>query len=196
MATAITFTLGNLADRAVYVGFMGVDTADIYTFNHPATGRLNCSLEGFGAGLEIRLKNKNGRILDRRTVNSHESEAIAFDIPAGFYALEIASTEGSTTYQLTIEQDKKNPATNNRESPQISTVDNSRKSERSPRKFSRLGAPFAPDRSRECDRKLNDILWSKKQQIIRFCSPHSPPNCTPLIPRHEPVSPLPRGHPD
>jgi hypothetical protein len=196
MADAITFALGNLGDRAVYVGFMGVDTADIYTFNHPAAGRLNCSLEGFGAGLEVRLKTKDGRTLDRRTVNSHESEAIAFEIPAGFYALEISSTGGSTTYQLTVEQDKNNPEKNNRESPQRSIFYNSRKPEKSPRKFPRPRVPFALDRSRECDRKLNDILWSKKQQILGFCSPHSPLNCPPPIVNREPISPLPRGHPN
>lgn len=196
MADAITFELGNLGERAVYVGFAGAGAIDIYTFNYPAAGRLNCSLEGFGAGLEVRLKNKDGRTLDRRTVSGNQSEAIGFDIPAGFYALEIVSTEGSTTYQLTVEQDKNNIAKQNREPRQKSKFDNQRQSEKSPRKFFRPRFQFAPSRSRECDRKLNDILWGKKQQILGFCSPHSPSNCPPPIQSRELISPQPRGHPD
>lgn len=196
MAGAITFELGNLADRAVYVGFAGAGATDIYTFNHPAAGRLNCSLEGFGAGLEVRLKNKSGRILDRRTVSGNQSEAIAFHIPAGFYALEIAPTEGGTTYQFTVEQDKNNIVPRNSDRHQRSNFGDRRKSEKTPRNISRPGFQFAPSRFRECDRKLNDILWGKKQQILGFCSPHSPPNCPPPISGREPVTPLPRGHPD
>jgi len=196
MASAITFELGNLGDRAVYVGFAGAGATDIYTFNHPAAGRLNCSLEGFGAGLEVRLKNQDGRTLDRRTVSGNQSEAIAFHIPAGFYALEIVATEGSTTYQLTVEQDKNNIAQQNRYPQQKSKFYNPRQSEKSPRKFPRPRFQFAPSRARECDRKLNDILWGKKQQILGYCSPHSHPNCPPSVPSREPVTPLPRGHPD
>ena len=188
MAGAITFELGNLADRAVYVGFAGAGSTDIYTFNHPAAGRLNCSLEGFGAGLEVRLKNKSGRTLDRRTISGNQSEAIAFHIPAGFYALEITSTESSTTYQLTVEQDKNNIVPKN--------SDHHQKPEKSPRNISRPRFQFAPSRSQNCDRKLNDILWGKKQQILGFYSSHSPPNCPPPIQSREPITPLPRGHPN
>ncbi|MGC9527970.1 MAG: T9SS C-terminal target domain-containing protein [Limnospira sp.] len=196
MASAITFALGNLADRAVYVGFAGEGAIDIYTFNHPAAGRLNCSLEGFGAGLEVRLKNKDGRTLDRRTVSGNQSEAIGFDIPAGFYALEIASTGGSTTYQLTVEQDQNNIVTKNSDRNPKSNFYNYRNSEKQPPRFSRSRSQFAPARCRDCDRQLNDILWGKKQQILGFCSPHSLSNCPPPIQSRELISPQPRGHPD
>ncbi|QJB27488.1 T9SS type A sorting domain-containing protein [Limnospira fusiformis] len=111
MAAAITFALGNLADHAVYVGFMGKDAIDIYTFNHPVKGRLNCSVEGFSAGVELRLKTARGRLVSRQLVQPNEGSAIAFNLPAGVYVLEIAAADGNTTYQLTLQQERDLAAT-------------------------------------------------------------------------------------
>lgn len=111
MAAAITFALGNLANHGVYVGFMGRDAIDIYTFNHPVKGWLNCSVEGFSAGVELRLKTARGRLVSRQLVQPNEGSAIAFNLPAGVYVLEIAALYGNTTYQLTLQQERDLAAT-------------------------------------------------------------------------------------
>lgn len=164
MADAITFALGNLSYNAVYVGFMATDAVDVYSFNHPAKGQLNCSVEGFSAGLELRLKTPRGRLIDCHKVQPYQLVEISFDLPAGCYVLEIVAIDGNTTYQLTLQQERELPETPTNSISKYSKLDFYKKINT----FGKFTNYIYQHQWLNFASKINNLLWQPRLQKLKL----------------------------